>query len=381
MYSKVISVTHTQSYDFEVVSKSVQRHFENLKLNEIIRPDMKVLLKPNLLMKRKPQEATTTHPVIIEAIILCLKNLGVSDIVLADSPGGPYTRLAINGIYEATGMTSLARKTGITLNQDFGSFDRRCENGKAVQSFTLINPVKEADFIIDIAKLKTHAMTTLSGGVKNLFGTVPGLMKPEFHFRFPNREDFCNMLVDLCETVRPNVVFVDAICSMEGDGPSGGEIRETGLLLASHNPYHMDLALCKVIHVEPKEVLTIKIAMERGLSVKDFLELTLVGDFLPVFSDFKLPQSKSVDFLKWCPRWMQPILNPIAKQVMVSKPVIRKKQCIGCGKCAESCPAKIIDIVDKKAIIDYSKCIRCFCCHEMCPIKVIDIKRFAIFKL
>lgn len=379
MQQKQVSITNTTSYLQDEVNSSIKRHFELLKLSEEIKPNMRVLLKPNLLMKRKPEEITTTHPAVIAGIIVCLKELGISDITIADSPGGPYTAKALNGIYEATGMKTLAKQYDVALNEDFGYYEQTVEKGVKVHRFTLINPIKNADYIIDIAKLKTHAMTTLSGGVKNLFGAVPGLMKPEFHFRFPDKNDFSNMLLDLCETVKPNVTFVDAVISMEGDGPSGGTPKKTGLILASKSPYNLDVALCNLIDADVNDVPTVHQAIKRHLSVSDIKELEFIGDELISFSDYKMPNVKSVDFMERVPSWLRKPLNPIVQAMVVSKPVIRTKQCIGCGKCAESCPAKTIAITNKKVIIDYSKCIKCFCCHEMCPVKVIDIKRFKLF--
>lgn len=378
-----ISVTAVASYDVSAVTSCIREHFRMLDVASEVDSSTRILLKPNLLMKRKPEEITTTHPAVLEGIIICLSELGVpfENITLADSPGGPYTRVALNGIYEATGMKKLAQKYGIKLNDDYGYYQERAVNAKMVSAFDIINPVKDADYIIDIAKLKTHAMTTLSGAVKNLFGTVPGLMKPEFHFRFPDKNDFSNMLLDLCETISPSLIIVDAIISMEGDGPSGGTPKNTGLLLGSKNPYNMDVALCNVVNIKTDDVPTVRLAIERGLSVKSCEELNIVGDKLPSILDYRKPSAGSVDFMMKVPSWLRKPLTPLANTLLVSKPVIVKKGCIGCGKCAESCPAHTIKILDKKAYIDYSKCIKCFCCHEMCPVKTINIKRFKIFKI
>ena len=374
-----VSVTKTSSYDKSEVNVAIDRHFELLGLDTIIQPNMRVLLKPNLLMKRKPEEITTTHPLIVGGIIAHLQKIGVTDITIADSPGGPFTKSALAGIYEASGMKALAEEYNIKLNWDFGSFTRSVENGVMVKTFTLINPIQDADFIIDIAKLKTHAMTTFSGGVKNLFGTVPGLMKPEFHWRFPDKDHFCNMLLDLCSTVKPDITFVDAITSMEGNGPSGGSPRQTDMILASRSPYNVDIALCKIMDIDIATAPTIYNAVKRGLSVRNYKELNMLGDNLNCFHDYKMPEVKDVGFLDHVPKFLVKPLKPVVEKFFTSKPVIQKKNCIGCGKCAESCPAHTIEIVDKKAVIDYSKCIKCFCCHEMCPVKVIEIKRLKLF--
>lgn len=376
-----ISVTKVNEYDLEQVTSAMRLHFDRLNISRTLKKGMKVLIKPNLLMKRRPEEATTTHPVVVAAVIQCLKELDITDIVISDSPGGPYTRSALSGIYQASGMTDIAKHYGVKLNDDFKSFERENPDGLRVHSFTLITPVQDADYIIDVAKLKTHAMTGLSGAVKNLFGTVPGLLKPEFHLRFPDKKDFCNMLIDLCETVKPDLCIVDAIVSMEGDGPSGGTPRKTGLVLASKSPYAMDVALCKLIGLETSEVLTVSNAIERGLSPKSYGELQILGDELSAVPNYKMPSVKQIDFLNSVPKPLHWIAKPIFDIFLVSKPVINKGKCIGCGKCAESCPAKTIEIIDKKAVISYDKCIKCFCCHEMCPPRAIKIKRFKLFDL
>ena len=63
-------------------------------------------------------------------------------------------------------------------------------------------------------------MTTLSAGIKNLFGTIPGLQKPEMHYTYPDKATFSGMLVDLAETVAPTLTVLDGIEAMEGDGPT-----------------------------------------------------------------------------------------------------------------------------------------------------------------
>ena len=90
--------------------------------------------------------------------------------------------------------------------------------------------------------------------------------------------------------------------------------------------------------------------------------------------DFLKAEAASTDFIDRLPKF----LRPVAKKVATPTPKIRRGECVGCGKCAESCPQHTIQIRDGKAVIDYKKCIRCFCCHEMCPKHVIDIRRWSL---
>lgn len=372
----LVSVVRTADYSEQVMEQAVERHFELLGLERLLRPGMLVVLKPNLLMKRRPEEATTTHPALAEAVAKALRRRGIERIVLADSPGGPYTRAQLAGIYDTCGMTAAGERAGFALNLETGHGERENPRGEVCRSFSLIEPVLQADLVINLCKLKTHCMTTLSGGVKNLFGCVPGLMKPELHCRFPRREEFCGMLVDLCETVRPGITFCDAVVAMEGDGPSGGVAVETGYTFCSENPYALDSLLCRFGGFDEEAVETQAAAKRRGL----WAEPEPVGDALECRA-LKMPQSKPVDFSNQIPAVLRRPAKYLMEHVAAPRPVIQRRLCVGCGKCAESCPAKAIDLRDRKAGIRAKDCIRCFCCHEMCPVKAIRIRRLSVLQM
>ena len=377
----MISVQTTPSYDRETVQAAVDRHFALLDLDRLIPREGKITVKPNLLMKRRPEDGTTTHPSLVEAVIRRVQKVSDAQIIIADSPGGPFTRAALEGIYKASGMEEVARRTGAVLNYDTGSTHVPNPEGELCKAFDLINPIAGADFIISICKLKSHCMTGLSGGVKNLFGCIPGLTKPEFHWRYPQERDFCGMLLDLCGTVKPGITFVDAVVSMEGDGPSSGDLRQTDMTLCATNPYELDLVLTKVIGRQPEDIPLVDCARERGLCPSSADGVELCGDPLRTFADFRMPRSRTVDFVSSIPKPLRGICEPIIRRYLTPRPKVLKNKCVGCGKCAESCPAHTIAIVDRKACIDRSKCIRCYCCHEMCPIHAIQVKRSRLLKL
>ena len=214
-----IAFAGAEDYTPEIISPALTRAAEASGFTREMVAGRRVLLKPNLLMKRRPEEATTTHPLVVEAAARLLLDWGASEVTIADSPGGPYTRPLLHSIYETCGMTAAARQSGARLNEDTGFTTLRREENRLVREFSIINPVAEADLVVSVCKLKTHSMTTLSGGVKNLFGCIPGLQKPELHLRFPEKADFGEMLVDLALTVKPALTIVDAVVGMEGDGP------------------------------------------------------------------------------------------------------------------------------------------------------------------
>ena len=373
-----VSLLTCKTYDQKTLDAVIERHFQALDPESTrIKPGMKVLIKPNLLLRRTPDEATTTHPAFITALVRAVKKRG-GIVTIADSPGGPYTRSALRGIYAATGMAETAEKERVSLNENTESVERVNENGQICRSFPIIKPAAEADVIISAAKLKTHAQMNFSGAVKNLFGTIPGLTKPEFHFRFPQKKDFGGMLVDLCETVKPAFSFIDGIVGMEGNGPSGGKVKKVGLTAASLNPFALDLVTARLVGFSADEVPTIVSSIERGLCPADLDEIEIVGERAEtLLTPFEKPDSASLEFLEnlHVPAFLRAAVN----YFLTPRPVIIKSRCIGCGKCAESCPRHVIEIVDKKAQISYARCIHCFCCHEMCPAKAIRIRRAALF--
>jgi len=222
--------------------------------------------------------------------------------------------------------------------------------------------------------LKTHAMTGYSGGIKNLFGTIPGLEKPQMHYRWPDIENFSRMLVELAQVVNPQLTIIDAIDAMEGNGPTGGSSHPLHMLLASKDMYTQDYFAAGLMKLDPEEIVMIRQAAEQGLAKPD--DLILKGDSVPQnLTPFVQPDTKRLDFGNAVPGFLQKPFTAIARKLLKSYPQVDKNICVGCGKCAESCPAQIITIRNKKAHFPRKGCISCFCCQEMCPVKAISVKK------
>ncbi|OUP12916.1 DUF362 domain-containing protein [Anaeromassilibacillus sp. An200] len=371
-----VCVSACEAYEYEKVRAVLAEQFRLLKADEVIRPGMRVAVKPNLVTRSTPDESAVTHPVVICAVVSLLKEMGAS-VVIAESPGGPYTPSLLKGIYEQSGCAQ-AEQYGAELNLDCTWGELKAPEARLCRSFSVITPLLEADAIVDVCKLKTHCMMGMSAAVKNLFGSVPGLMKPELHCRFPEKEPFGTMIADLCQALHPVLSVVDAVTAMEGNGPTGGQPRHVGALLASRSPYAVDLACTTIIGMDPESVYPLRSAMDRGLCPRTADDLVWLCEPASQFAvaDFLQPESKSADFITRLPKFLQ----PLAARLATPSPKIRTAECIGCGKCAESCPQHTITIRNRKAVIDYTNCIRCYCCHEMCPKHVIDIRRLSLFR-
>lgn len=368
-----ISLLGCSTYDYNEVKTTLTKSIEDLGgLKSYITKGETILLKVNLLMKRKPEEATTTHPTFVHALADLLVEYGVK-VIIGDSPGGPFNEKALKGIYEVCGYSELA-DGNIELNDNYNSVEMYCNEAKLMKKLDVIEIITKVDKVISVSKLKTHGMTKFTGAVKNMYGTIPGLKKAEYHYTLPNIEDFSDMLVDVCVNAKPVLSFMDGIVGMEGAGPSSGTPRDVGVVIGSSSPYHLDVIACKIINISPESVPTIKRTMERSIVKSDFSDIEMVSDVVEKFiiKDFKVPSISGVGLLKnSVPKWFDNIVDFMIKP----KPVIMRSKCISCGECSICCPASTIEMINGKPKIKLKKCIRCFCCQELCPVKAVKIKR------
>ena len=160
------------------------------------------------------------------------------------------------------------------------------------------------------------------------------MYKRQLHSRYPEKEPFAEMLVDLCEYVHPDFSIIDAIDAMEGDGPTGGQKRFVGALVGSESPYEADMVGAKLIDMNPEEILVLKNAQERGLCAGKLSEIEVLGDDFEniVVHDFKRARSSSIDFTTRVPKFMQ----PLAKRILTPYPKINTAQmCIRDSNMAE----------------------------------------------
>lgn len=366
------ALQYVKEYKEELIYPAICREMEALNIANDMRPGLKVVIKPNLIMAKSPDYPVTTHPLVIKAVARWLNEHGVTDITLAESSGGLYNAEYMKNIYRVCGMKGLEPE--VKLNMDFSAQTVNCKDGFANHSFHIITPVVNADYIINICKLKTHSMTGYSGGIKNLFGTIPGLEKPQLHYRWPDIEDFSRMLLELAQVVNPQLTIIDAIDAMEGNGPTGGTSHPLHLLLAARDFYTQDYFASGLMGLEPMKIEMIRQAVKTGLAFPD--EITIVGDPVPEnLTPFQLPDTKRLDFSGFLPGFLRKPFAKVAGRLFKSYPQLNADLCVGCGKCAESCPSHIIRIENKKAKFKRKGCISCFCCQEMCPMKAISVKK------
>ena len=371
-----VSIARCESYDPQAVKSALLEALAPIHGLDWVTPGMKIAVKANLMMLKKPEKAATVHPEVAFALCELLVEKGAS-VVLGDSPGGPFNAAYLSQIYSSTGMRRIL-EAGALLNEDFSTVDVSCPEAVAAKEFQITNYLLEADAVIDLCKLKTHGLMAYTGACKNLFGAIPGTRKSESHYRYSTHASFANMLVDVCEYCKPRLSIGDAVMTMEGNGPSGGTPRYMGAILASFNPHALDLAGAHLMNLGICDVPTLQAALERGLLPNGVSELNTFGDLESfVIPDFQLTPKQDVQL--WGPK--NPAIVKVLTRMFASTPKISRRDCVGCGECKAVCPASAIQIRNKIAEIDTKSCIRCFCCQEFCPKGVITVHRPLVARL
>ncbi|MFA4889674.1 MAG: DUF362 domain-containing protein [Candidatus Omnitrophota bacterium] len=365
-----IAIVKCPDYNPELVQVKVKQALDSLGgMANFIRPESRVLVKPNLLMAKEPEAAVTTHPEVLRAVIKLLKTLNCR-IFVGDGPSVWGKQIEnVDEVYARTGIKQVCLEEQVELVK----FDKRRWRGK----FPLTTWLDSCDYFINLPKFKTHEFTTLTAAIKNLFGLVSGTYKTELHKKFFSPQSFSEILVDIYEEAKPALTVVDAIDVMEGDGPgTAGKPRHCGLLLAGVDCLAIDSVLAKIMGLEPMDILTNKIAAQRKLGASDIREIEILGENLSGLNiqPFVLPATSIRSKVP------QPIIN-FAKKFIRYLPKAYQENCIRCGACIKACPQKIINLKKGMIVIRYQGCISCFCCQEVCPQSAIKVKKSLFAKL
>lgn len=356
--------------DYAGAAEALARLLDGLGgMGAFVREGESVLIKPNLLTDARPEEAVTTHPEIVRALIRQVRAAGAHPWV-ADSP----TNVAnLQKVWDRTGMQAVCLEEGVPLvNLEKAGSERFEIDG--IQ-FTLARPVLEADAIITVPKVKTHILTGLTGAVKNMFGTVPGFQKTNLHRLYPRMDDFARMLVAVYGKVRPALAVADGVVAMEGNGPSAGSPVALGFLAASADPVALDAVLCRALGLDARKVWHLQTAHRARLGEIDEAGIVVEGDGIGVLErrSHRLPDTIPTH---WIPRWAARLLKPL----IWHRPSFSDR-CVLCGQCVKACPAGALTIRPRqRPVLSREKCIECCCCHEVCPARAIEMVPSALFR-
>lgn len=319
----------------------------------------RVVIKPNWLAPASPEKAVTTHPMVVRAAAEFALEAGAR-VQISDSPAmGSFSKLLKKGGYTEAlqglevSVSAFEKTVPITVAEPFGRIE-------------MAKDAMDADVVINLAKLKTHTQMMLTLGVKNLFGCIVGLQKPQWHLRAGvDRELFGRLIVTIFEAVAPAYTIVDGILAMQGQGPGrSGTPRQLGLLIGGNNAHAVDHVICLLLGLDPQALATHRNAREMGV----YDGVVHINGDLRMLTDFQFPELGSLT--------MGPdFLGRFMRRFVIQRPVADNRACKLCGECWKYCPAKAITYTDRGISFKTNACIRCYCCLEVCPHAAIRAKK------
>ena len=363
--NKTVSLHRCERYSADTIIPIVRTLYR-----ECCAPPLKgkrVLIKPNILSDHYPENAVTTHPAVVEAMIRFAVEEGAGKITVGDAPAmhGKKFKPEKCGIYE------VCRRTGAEWVYFGEAFSEKTVGKRKV---FVTDALKECDVLISLPKLKTHGFMLLTGAIKNTFGVIPNLYKAAQHAVHNNTKTFASFLVDLNEAILPDFILMDGIVAMEGEGPSNGRPRKVGALLASTNPLALDIVAAQLTGYSPENIPTNAEAIGRGKWLSEYDEVLYAGEGIDnlCVPDFKRVKQSGIDRIM-----IQYVLKrfPILRK-LERRPRFTSHRCIGCKACIKICPQQALYSNENKPgriLINDKLCIRCFCCQEVCPENAIKI--------
>ncbi|MDD5170939.1 MAG: DUF362 domain-containing protein [Syntrophales bacterium] len=344
---------------YETVQGAVKRAFEIFPLELA---GKKVLIKPNVLRAATPEEAITTHPAVLRAVVEKVETMNPAEIIVGDNPG-VMGYGANEGSFEKAGLIAAAKGHYRNIGNDSRPVPF---NPAFLSTVSLSQAILDADVIISLPKFKTHGLTVISGAIKNSYGFLPGAQKAKLHRMAGSAERFHEMLVDIFRLRVPDLFIVDAVLGMEGNGPASTDLRDVGRILASDNGVALDAVISLMMGCDPGQLRFLRKAKELGLGDYEIEKIDVVGELKPV-PNFKLP-----------PRGGEGIasnskLQEFMDQRIRQRPKVAADLCTGCATCVEQCPVSALSMDEMLPMVDADKCIACFCCQELCPEKAITL--------
>jgi uncharacterized protein (DUF362 family)/Pyruvate/2-oxoacid:ferredoxin oxidoreductase delta subunit len=368
--AKVV-IKDCQAYRLDLLKSQIEAGIELLGgWGKFVKPGMKVLLKVNLIGPKTSDTAAITHSEFVRALTQILKEHECA-VWIGDSSGGAIAGIAPTAqSLVVSGLEKVAKEEGAVIK----NFDREGVVGVTpstnyVDKMYLAKPLFEADFVINLPKLKTHSAGIYTGAVKNLFGCIPGLKKAEYHRLAPNPKDLGHIFADIHQAVKAGLHIMDGITAMQGEGPTAGEVYQAGKILFSTDPLALDVVAAAMLGMDIEDIPILISARERQLGEGALDKIEIAGDYdsPPRLPGFKLP--KRLRSLK--PRNHAVLVKLI--DLLKTRPRINTKLCKNCNMCVESCPVQAINKETKK--VDYRSCIECMCCHELCLHKAVELRR------
>jgi uncharacterized protein (DUF362 family)/NAD-dependent dihydropyrimidine dehydrogenase PreA subunit len=371
-----VSISQITDYQPDEIQKALETCLFNLGgIENLIKPQSNVFVKINHLSPPSPPEkAIVTHPLFTREVLRILKqldvNITVGDDIYSKEEDG----------FQISGYRKICEEMEVHLLnlKEAGFREVRCQ-GELLEKVFISPSVLDADFILNLPKLKTHSFTVFTGAVKNMFGVIPHGYRHRYHREFIKNDVFSQMLVDIFACVPPHLTIMDGIVAMEGEGPSAGNPKNVGVIIASKDAVAVDAVALKITGTNPMNIYTTQNAHERGLGIGRIEEIDIKGKNIPDVEvrDFK-HSTVAIGLFR---RKLPSFLYATIQNQLTFIPEIIPKNCTACLECVNICPLDAARLEEDSVKIDKSLCIHCMCCHEVCRFQAVKLNQRPLGKI
>jgi uncharacterized protein (DUF362 family) len=226
----------------------------------------KVLVKVNFITTETWETGATTDPMVVEAILMKPADLPVTAYVVESDA----TVTNADKAFKATGMQDMCKRNNaecLNLRHVKDKVKLKIPDCETLETITVPRLVTESA-IISAAKLKTHSATTVTLGMKNMFGILPDKFKGKYHLK-----GISKVIVDINTVLKPAVTVIDGFVGMEGNGPVNGTPVQMNLIIAGTDVVATDATACRIMCIDPHDVKHIKKAHDKQLGNIDDIQI------------------------------------------------------------------------------------------------------------
>lgn len=219
--------------------KDIAFLLDMLNIEERIAGKRNVVIKPNLFCAEPSKSGATIDLDLLSVVIEYFIERKM-DVSIVEAAAHQYE---FTDLFSRLGIAEFCVDRGakfINLNNAEVSI-HRVTIGKCKVDLRVPKVVTDADFFVNIPKLKTHAATGVTLAMKNLYGLLPGNMKWKGHACSLNETIIC-----INNLRKSDLVIMDAIIAMEGFGPTMGIAKRKNILVAACDAVIHDTAICRI---------------------------------------------------------------------------------------------------------------------------------------
>lgn len=349
-------------------------------------PAARIVVKPNLNNDLVALTGNSVDLRVLDAVLAVLRERGYTDVTVADGSNVGVERRDID-TFKRLRVDRLVERHGarlVDLNHDDGHPVVLAGGAQP----RIARTVLESDFLLSLPKVKTHVEAGLSCAMKNWVGIARGQDKRHMHY------DLGRNIFALNEVVQPDLVLVDGLVGMEGNGPGDGEPFRFGRLIASDNAFLNDAVVCRLVDLPVERVPYLLHARDAGY-LDDAL-LAEIARTVPVLHAIKPPPPRTALAELADSRrifWLKKLVRPLTDRPEVARAAYklrviqdvyvreddqarvvgrRAELCRDCARCADFCPTGLaLDEIGR--LTDPQHCLNCLYCWWVCPRDAIVI--------